>query len=102
MKLFNSQLKEINLNNFSNLKFFLKSKHLVTTEMYCYKVEKAYNEFERRFEGNSKLQLIIIFMSFLFPEANDIEDISSQISHFFDIYFIKIKSEVLKIKYNIP
>jgi len=47
----------------------------MSVEMRCYEIEKVYNEFERRFENIQKLEPIIIFMSYPFFEANNIEKI---------------------------
>lgn len=82
-KLFKSQLKTRNLNNFSNLKPFFEKKNIeVYVEIYYCDVEKVYNEFEKRFEDIQKLKPIIRFMYFPFSETNNIEDISSQIKFF--------------------
>jgi len=69
--------------------------------MYCCEVEKMYNEFERRFEDIQKLEPIITFMSYPFSEVNSLEDISTPISYLFDMDYIKIESEIIKIKSDI-
>jgi hypothetical protein len=68
----------MNLDHFQNLKtIFEIQKNKVSVDMYCFEVEKVYNEFERRFEDIQKSESIIRikFMYFTFSEANDINDI---------------------------
>lgn len=52
-------------------------------ELYCWNIEKRHTEFERQFEDIQKSEGIIRFMSFPFSEANNIENISTQIKLFF-------------------
>lgn len=96
MKLFKSQLKERkNLNNFPNLKVFLKGKNVKCPwkriTMRLKKCTMNLRDGLMIFKNYSQLSRLCLFLSL---KPLNIKDISSQTSNSFDMDFLKIKSDI--------
>ena len=71
--------------------------HTIQNIPHSSKIDNINSEFERRFSNLSRFQTIFEFISFPCGEYN-IEDMSSNVAHIFQLNLSDVESEVLTIK----
>lgn len=99
--LLKSQLSAKDLKNFPSLKAMTERLNVNTNfDDHITEIERIINEFEHRFQDFKKIEPILMFMSFPFGN-NDVEEISSKISIFFDMDYSKIENEIIAINSDI-
>lgn len=98
--LFKSQLSGKDLKNFPSLLAIKEKGNNILLDDYIAEIQNIVNEFENRFQDISRLNPILLFLSF--PFGNDeVEEITSKIATFFDINLLKIENEVIALKSDI-
>ena len=100
LKLFASQLKRQNFQYFPYLEKHITLTGESNTEMFCSEIENFNQEFERRFTSLNNIQPVFEFISFPFGES-DIENISSNFAHIFQMNSSDLEIEILTLQSDI-